>query len=427
MADKSQSPPPPPAATSTESSPPPAAVAKSTPQSAPKSPPAAVAASAPAGTSSSQAQAEEGSSTTSLTPAPATPAAPAATAPATTPATAPTTETNTGILPPETWAAAEAGDDADSSLGDLDNVSSTASLTASILEYRTYHGRTYHSDRGDAQYWGSNDARAAESMDINHHMLTLCLDGKLFRAPLDGDKIEKVLDVGTGTGIWAIDFADQYPNAEVIGTDLSPIQPTWVPPNLMFEIDDATQPWTFPADSFDYVHMRYLVGSIVDWTALYRQAFKALKPGGWLEDYEAAPFLESDDGSVEETSALGQWGRIFIEGGKRMNRSFEVVDHDVQRTAMAAAGFVDIQTWDFKCPVGGWPEDPKLNRIGLFSQLALESDIEGYVLFITNVISGWSREQVLVYIARLRRELRDKRYHGYFRLRAVWGRKPEAK
>jgi methylase of polypeptide subunit release factors len=33
-----------------------------------------------------------------------------------------------------------------------------------------------------------------------------------------------VLDIGTGTGIWAIDFADEHPEAEVIGTDLSPIQ-----------------------------------------------------------------------------------------------------------------------------------------------------------------------------------------------------------
>ena len=28
------------------------------------------------------------------------------------------------------------------------------------------------------------------------------------------------------------DFADAYPNCEVIGTDLSPIQTTWIPPNL---------------------------------------------------------------------------------------------------------------------------------------------------------------------------------------------------
>lgn len=28
------------------------------------------------------------------------------------------------------------------------------------------------------------------------------------------------------------DFADDIPEAEVIGTDISPIQPTWIPPNL---------------------------------------------------------------------------------------------------------------------------------------------------------------------------------------------------
>lgn len=30
---------------------------------------------------------------------------------------------------------------------------STGSLTSSILEYRKIHGRTYHSDVGNAAYW----------------------------------------------------------------------------------------------------------------------------------------------------------------------------------------------------------------------------------------------------------------------------------
>lgn len=51
------------------------------------------------------------------------------------------------------------------------------------------------------------------------------LDGKLHLAPLESPR--KVLDVGAGTGIWAIEFADQFPSTEVIGTDLSPTQPKW--------------------------------------------------------------------------------------------------------------------------------------------------------------------------------------------------------
>lgn len=43
-------------------------------------------------------------------------------------------------------------DDRDSAIGE-DEADSTASLTSSILNYRTLHGRTYHSERGNAQYW----------------------------------------------------------------------------------------------------------------------------------------------------------------------------------------------------------------------------------------------------------------------------------
>jgi cyclopropane fatty-acyl-phospholipid synthase-like methyltransferase len=38
-----------------------------------------------------------------------------------------------------------------------------------------------------------------------------------------------ILDVGTGTGIWAIEAGDLYPSAAVTGVDLSPIQPNWMP------------------------------------------------------------------------------------------------------------------------------------------------------------------------------------------------------
>ncbi len=43
-------------------------------------------------------------------------------------------------------------DDTDSALGD-DAASSTASISSTILQYRTINGRTYHSERGNAQYW----------------------------------------------------------------------------------------------------------------------------------------------------------------------------------------------------------------------------------------------------------------------------------
>lgn len=45
-------------------------------------------------------------------------------------------------------------------------VSSTASLTSTIFEYRTHHGRTYHGEVGNAEAWEPNDQRHTEAMDL---------------------------------------------------------------------------------------------------------------------------------------------------------------------------------------------------------------------------------------------------------------------
>ncbi|KAL1303402.1 hypothetical protein AAFC00_006794 [Neodothiora populina] len=77
---------------------------------------------------------------------------------------------------------------------------------------------------------------------MKHHVNLLLCKGELHHAPI-GFHPQKILDVATGTGIWAVDMADTYPSAEVIGVDLSPIQPQMIPPNLAFEIDDVESDW----------------------------------------------------------------------------------------------------------------------------------------------------------------------------------------
>jgi hypothetical protein len=94
--------------------------------------------------------------------------------------------------------------------------------------------------------------------------------------------------------------------------------------------------------------MRYLYGSISDWSALFQEAFRSCKPGGWVESFEASPCLESDDDTVKDGSAMSEWGKFFIEGGKRLGRTFTILDDDLQKQGMEDAGFTDIQTRDFK-------------------------------------------------------------------------------
>jgi len=51
-----------------------------------------------------------------------------------------------------------------------------------------------------------NDEGEQERLDLYHHMFLQLLGGKLYSAPLQNP--QHVLDVGTGTGIWATDFAE---------------------------------------------------------------------------------------------------------------------------------------------------------------------------------------------------------------------------
>ena len=56
------------------------------------------------------------------------------------------------------------------------------------------------------------------------------------------------------------------------------MQPEYVPPNLRFIIDDIEEDWEYENNPFDYVHGRYLAGSIKDWPRLAKQAFKYVFP-----------------------------------------------------------------------------------------------------------------------------------------------------
>lgn len=66
--------------------------------------------------------------------------------------------------------------------------------------------------------------READRLDLQHHIFRLTFGNRLFFSPLQNPKY--CLDVGTGTGIWAEEFAEDFPYCQVTGIDLSPGQPT---------------------------------------------------------------------------------------------------------------------------------------------------------------------------------------------------------
>lgn len=263
--------------------------------------------------------------------------------------------------------------DLDSTFGDGGSEaggSSTTSIRSAITNYEYEHGRRYHAYK-PGLYFFPNDESELERMDIEHHNQGLQL-GALHLAPLHTP--QEILDLGTGSGIWAIDMADKYPSAVIIGTDLSPVQPTLVPPNVRFEVDDFEEEWTFGRDRFDLVHARFLMSSVSDYPKLYKQAFDAIKPGGFLEisDIECGTF--SDDDTLPSDTATVKWWRLMEEAAAKAGRPAPKAEQ--YKKWMEEVGFVDVEERILKRPTNDWPKDPKMKEIGRVS-IVVSSAVDG--------------------------------------------------
>jgi len=98
----------------------------------------------------------------------------------------------------------------------------------------------------------------------------------------------KVLDVGTGTGMLAIEFAKGIPGVEVVGLDLSDVvlelardnaQKSGVSSRVSFEKGDA-QDMPFEDDTFDLVISGNTLHLLKNPVRMFNEIQRVLKPGG---------------------------------------------------------------------------------------------------------------------------------------------------
>ena len=158
-----------------------------------------------------------------------------------------------------------------------------------------------------------------------------------------------IVGVNMYLGRWAIEVADDYPNAQVIGMDLSPMQPTYVPQNCEFIVGDLTESLAdFNDGSFDLVHSRYLtplthppylppsfaqfrflsqsatrfltdhfcyalMGRYIhsgvtkeEWPKYIKEVFRLLKPGGYAQICEPTSTLLSEDGKLPHAAPIAE-------------------------------------------------------------------------------------------------------------------------
>jgi len=140
----------------------------------------------------------------------------------------------------------------------------------------------------------------------------------------------------------------------------------------------------------------------------------ALEPGGWIEQMEFDVRVRSDDGTLKEEHKLWEWGDMFIRCAERAGRSLNT--HETMRGAIEKAGFVDVHEEKCKIPIGPWPKNKLLKEVGRLQYAHWNAALEGWAMWLLTHFGEprpWTKEEVQVYLAQVRVELKDRHIHAY--------------
>ncbi|KAK2768328.1 hypothetical protein FQN54_000181 [Arachnomyces sp. PD_36] len=298
------------------------------------------------------------------------------------------------------------------------------------------NGRTYHGYRRGL-YLFPCDEQEQDRLDIFHKLFDVARFERLHYAPLyraptqtngqggvippPSDHGPRVLDLGCGTGIWAMDMAKLYKDAYVVGIDLAAIQPRNHPPNCDFYAPcDFESSWTLGEDSWDYIHLRMGCGSISNWPTLYRKVLAHLRPGtGWFEWVEV-DFEPRCDGQLP--AAMTDWYKDLKEATHGLRKPIAFPKNTQQM--LEEAGFVQIDHQFVGLPLNTWPEDEHEKNVGRWYNLALSESLETLSLAPFYRGRGMDLQEIRRRAAEVKSLAFNKQIQSYHLLRIITARRP---
>ncbi len=199
----------------------------------------------------------------------------------------------------------------------------------------------------DVPYVLPKDLGEVNRLDFQHYMMRSALHGN-YAAPISAP--ESILDVGCGTGRWAIEMAQLFPAAQVVGIDVvaSPIDSTTheqLPANYTFQAGNILEGLALPDASFDFVHQRYMIGAIPieRWPTTVSELARLTRPSGWVELVEAG--VSRGGGTALE--AVDKWVATVL-ARRNLNIHLGAFLGDF----LKRAGLQDVTVRDVPLPLG---------------------------------------------------------------------------
>ncbi|KAF9205406.1 hypothetical protein BGZ49_004087 [Haplosporangium sp. Z 27] len=208
-------------------------------------------------------------------------------------------------------------------------------------------GRTRHAVES-APYMLPNDLTESDRLDAQHYLVRFILKGN-YNVKLDPEANLKILDVATGTGVWALEMAHEFPKADIYGVDISAIFPAEIKPsNCHFQLCNILDGLPFPDNYFDFIYQRLLVYALTPTQRkqVYAELQRVLKPEGYLQ------LVESDGIVYNAGPEMEKINKLSVETSLR--HGVDPCEVQNMRSGLKHAGYGSVNSFNIALPVGHW-------------------------------------------------------------------------
>jgi ubiquinone/menaquinone biosynthesis C-methylase UbiE len=172
---------------------------------------------------------------------------------------------------------------------------------------------------------GKDDLKRLESQA---RLFTALMGGPLSEQS-DPTIFQQALDIGSGSGSWAIEAAETYPTLSLTGIDINQTMINYaneqaktsqVDDRVKFLVMDALRKLDFPDASFDLVNLRLGLSFIRtwDWPTLINEMLRVTRPGGTIKLTDTEVMHNGNSPALKELTEMSlcaffRAGHLFTE------------------------------------------------------------------------------------------------------------------
>jgi ubiquinone/menaquinone biosynthesis C-methylase UbiE len=263
-------------------------------------------------------------------------------------------------------------------------------------------------------------------LTVQDRLMTAMMGGVLPEQP-DPRIFHRVLDVACGTGGWAIEAAQTYPEMSLVGIDISQRMVKYastqaktcqVNDRVKFRVMDALHPLDFPAAYFDLINMR-LSASYVrtwDWPKLLIELLRVTRPGGVVRVTESEIMALSNSPALTRffeafQCALYRAGHLFTQ------ESTGLIDHLPR--LLDLCGYQQVQT---KTHIVEYRAGTPAGEAFYEAAMLLMQTLCPFIQKWSNIGSDYD-----VMYQQALEEMRRPNFHATWNIFTAWGSKPKSK